>query len=100
MSVSTSLIAQEKEENVPAPPAMVPSRYGLISMTFLTVPDAMRFRTSVSTYIIINGGEYTNIASGRRSRIDSDNNTTFKAKCQSSRTMLDLDAARGVREVV
>ena len=30
-----------RESGVPAPPAMVPSRYGLISITFLTVPDAV-----------------------------------------------------------
>lgn len=28
--------------NLPAPPAIVPSRYGLISMTFFTVPEATR----------------------------------------------------------
>lgn len=33
-------LAPGRENNVPAPPAIVPSRYGLISMTFLTVPDA------------------------------------------------------------
>lgn len=35
-------------DTVPAPPAIVPSRYLLISITFLTVPDAvlgeMKFR--------------------------------------------------------
>lgn len=34
---------RKEREGVPAPPAMVPSRYGLISITFLTVPEAVRF---------------------------------------------------------
>ena len=32
---------RKEREGVPAPPAMVPSRYGLISITFLTVPEAV-----------------------------------------------------------
>ena len=32
---------RSQKEQSAAPPAIVPSRYGLISMTFFTVPDAM-----------------------------------------------------------
>lgn len=32
--------SHEECEDTPAPPAIVPRRYGLISMTFFTVPEA------------------------------------------------------------
>jgi hypothetical protein len=34
------MILSLKVGHAPAPPAIVPRRYGLISMTFFTVPDA------------------------------------------------------------
>jgi hypothetical protein len=35
-----SMFLSLKVGHAPAPPAIVPRRYGLISMTFFTVPDA------------------------------------------------------------
>jgi hypothetical protein len=40
--------SSEECRNAPAPPAIVPRRYGLISMTFFTVPEAASQRKSAS----------------------------------------------------
>ncbi len=41
-AISARQTSHEEYEDTPAPPAIVPRRYGLISITFFTVPDAAR----------------------------------------------------------
>jgi hypothetical protein len=47
IGVSSSPLAIADIQNAPAPPAMVPSRNLLISMTFFTVPEAKQNRNQV-----------------------------------------------------
>jgi hypothetical protein len=42
MDICVTDATWKEHEDTPAPPAIVPKRYGLISITFFTVPDAVQ----------------------------------------------------------
>lgn len=79
---------------VPAPPAIVPKRNLLISMTFLTVPEAIMIANYVSRKYASaqRQGSRTDVTSCCRSRVNSYNDATFESKCEGSGTVLNLDS--------
>ena len=80
---------------------MVPRRYGLISMTFFTVPEA-EDSVSVSYKLSgVRGGKTasmvpTDIAPCGSSRIDGYDDTPFEPECQGCRSVRELDSTFGV----
>ena len=87
-------------ENAPAPPAIVPSKNALISITFFTVPDAAG-RTKPGQLPAPSASSTscrrrTDVAPSRSTRIDSNNDPAFEPERERRGTVVDLDAARGV----
>lgn len=88
MTVSNNQ-GMESEVCLPAPPAIVPSKYGLISMTFFTVP--------LARYDHKHDGDleltiHTNVRSGSGTRVYCYNDTTLEAECKCGSSVLDLDS--------
>jgi len=84
-------------ENTPAPPAIVPKRYGLISMTFFTVPDAGQ-RISMNQPDSIKKTTY--VASCSSTRVNSYDNSALKPESKGGSAMLNLDLAVGVGMII
>jgi hypothetical protein len=74
---------------LPAPPAMVPSKYGLISMTFFTVPLASYDDKQDDDLELT---RRTDVRSSSRTRIYCYNDTTLEAECKCGSSVLDLDS--------
>lgn len=86
---------------LPAPPAMVPRRNLLISITFLTVPEARKnHQVSVENHTVYSFILPTDIATGSCSRVNRDNDSSLEAESQCGSTVLDLDSARGIGKVI
>lgn len=94
--------------NVPAPPAMVPSKNLLISITFLTVPEAAEIqrvrRRNDDEPAERRGtggsreteGTRTNITSSGGPGINGDDDSTFESESESGGTVVDLDSTSRV----
>lgn len=86
---------RSQNEQSAAPPAIVPSKYGLISITFFTVPLPIPFIHYVHEQLIhssIIHVDHTDVRAHRSSWVDSNQNTMLVDKRQSSGTMRVLDS--------
>lgn len=83
--------------HAPAPPAIVPRRYGLISMTFLTVPEA---RWCISVWQRSICRSRTDVASSSSPRVHSDDNASLETEGERGGSMRNLDSAGGIGVVV
>lgn len=81
-----------------APPAMVPSRYGLISMIFLTVPEAARQarrgsfdRLAGAVGLWCTGPAHTDVGSLCRTRVHRNQDASLELEREGGRSLGKLD---------